>query len=168
MALFELNVLPQRFLEDKIRITGWMIHKLKMIHFIDFDVNDVYCPKFLNFLRVSPLISGLYEEDTYNTTGRSSSFTEFSMHGRIWNSIHMGAAIIFIACVTLAVILHDNNEQKVGWITSSFFLCFCLLGYCTGTNCYCGCIVTIDVVIIIITIVHVLLSHLNWPFHVVF
>ena len=68
-SLFELDVLPQRFLEDKLRVTGWLIDKLAAN--VDSRYSRQRLPfrigarsaSLLDFVRNSPEIYHLYDED---------------------------------------------------------------------------------------------------------
>jgi hypothetical protein len=131
LALFEMDVAPDRFLEDKLIVTGWLIQKLNLDHMVDFNVNDIRCEKFLNFIRNSRSIYNLYEEDQY-LINRSASFTKFRLTGDLWGYLHVIGAIGYVFLVTLSVFVHDQNERKAAVVTGVFFFLFCLLGYLTG------------------------------------
>jgi hypothetical protein len=134
VAAFEMDVAPERFLEDKLIVTGWLAQKLRLDHLLDFDVNDHTCDRFLRFLRHSPL-APLYEEDQY-LLRRSTTYTKFHLQGNVWSSLHIVGATSYVFLVTAAVLVHDENEAKVAWITGGCFLLFCMLGYLTGNYVY--------------------------------
>ena len=107
-ALFELDVVPDRFLEDKLIVTGWLIEKLKMDSMVDFDVNDFRSEKFLEFLRQSPDIYHLYDEDIYLGQRGFTAYNKFSIkQGNLWGSMHILGAISFVTLVTTSILLHD-------------------------------------------------------------
>lgn len=130
VAIFELDVVPERFLEDKLMVTGWLIQKLNMEKLLDFKLTDQ--KSFLTFIRSSKDIYDLYEEDVY-LRNRSASFTKFQTKNDIWGSLHISGAIGYVILVTAAILVNDENEQKVAWITGLTFFFFSFLGYLTGT-----------------------------------
>ena len=60
VAGFEVDVVPERFLEDKLLVTGWLIEKLKLDQHLPFSLNpddeDFRC-----FIREAKEIYYLYE-----------------------------------------------------------------------------------------------------------
>ncbi|CAM6001404.1 unnamed protein product [Sphagnum balticum] len=126
-----MDVVPERFLEDKLLVTGWLLQKLKLEPLLDFDFNNYRCERFLQFIRQSPGINPLYEEDAY-LLRRSATFTKFELKGNLWSSLHIVGASGFVLLVTAAALLNDRGEAPVGWITGACFFLFCCFGYLTG------------------------------------
>lgn len=126
---FELDVIPDRFLEDKLIVTGWMIQKLQLQHLLPFELSP-YDSNFRAFIRQSKDIYHLYEEDKYilNRCRKKNHF----VYDSLWPMLHMIGACSYIIMVTAAIVLNDYNEEKVAWITGSLFGVFCFLGYLTG------------------------------------
>lgn len=130
IAGFELDVAPERFLEDKLLVTGWLIQKLKLNKKLPFRLVP-QCKEFREFIRNSPEIYHLYEEDRSASAHKPDNLN-------LWNadllsqSAHMLGAIMYVLLVPLAIILNDNAEEKVVWITGSMFIVFCGVGYFTG------------------------------------
>jgi hypothetical protein len=129
IAGFELDVVPDRFLEDKLIVTGWLIEKLNYQDRLPFTLS-ASDEGFLDFIRSSKEIYHLYEEDKYILhRGRRFSYFRYSS---LWSSLHMLGACSYIFCVTAAIIINDYNEEKVAWITGTLFSMFCFLAYLTG------------------------------------
>lgn len=130
IAGFELDVAPERFLEDKLLVTGWLIQKLKFNQRLPFRLAP-QCAEFRKFIRNSPEIYHLYEEDRTASANKPENLD-------LWNSdllaqsAHMLGAILYVILVPLAIILNDTAEEKVVWITGSMFIIFCGIGYFTG------------------------------------
>eukprot|EP01040_Poterioochromonas_malhamensis_P005624 gene5624-6044_t len=126
---FELDVVPERFLDDKLIVTGWLIEKLKLPQRLPFKLHPDN-EGFRDFIRNSKEIYHLYEEDKY-ILNRAKRYTLFH-YNSFWSSLHMLGACCYIICVTSAIIINDYNESKVAWITGSLFSWFCFLAYLTG------------------------------------
>ena len=62
VALFEMDVVPERFLEDKLMITGWLLQKLGAHKKLPFKIH-YSSPQFRQFIRNSKNIYHLYDED---------------------------------------------------------------------------------------------------------
>jgi len=136
-SLFELDVLPQRFLEDKLRVTSWLIEKLGYRNkLLPFRLGS-HSPELLEFLRKSPDIYHLYDEDHNHLADAARQASEerrrLFTYNHLWRSAHMIGAITYVVCVTTAILLNDIAEEKVAWITGTCFVLFSLLGYLTGT-----------------------------------
>lgn len=129
VTTFELDVVPERFLEDKLLVTGWLIEKLNMQKELNFDINT-YNDDFLNFLRQSNEIYYLYDEDIY-LKKRTKKFNIWKYH-TIWPTLHMVGCCAYIILVPAAIILNDIAEEKVAWITGILFTLFCFMAYLTG------------------------------------
>jgi hypothetical protein len=153
VAGFELDVSPQRFLEDKLMITKWLIEKqvkansrrytkysghqgTKNLYLAaPFVLND---SNILAFIRESPLLYSLYSEDHHRLQGARNSLK--SKYGKsepdelahIYGILHMIGAIGFVVLVTTSIIVHDTTETEVGFITGLSFIVFSLGGYLTG------------------------------------
>lgn len=110
VAAFELNVVPDKFLDDKLMVTGWLIEKLHMEHLLDFDVNDFKSDKFIDFIRSSSGIYTMFEEDHY-VANRNHRYKKWKQYNYIWETLHMGGAVVFCAFVTAATIINDINER---------------------------------------------------------
>ena len=50
----------------------------------------------------------------------------------LWDCLHMVGAVLFVSFVPLAIILNDNAETKVAYITGITFLVFTFFGYLSG------------------------------------
>ena len=135
-SLFELDVLPERFLEDKLRVTSWLIEKLGYRNKLPFRLGSRSLG-LLEFLRKSPDIYHLYDEDHNHVADAARQASEerrrLFTYNHLWRSAHMIGAITYVVCVTTAILLNDIAEEKVAWITGTCFVLFSLLGYLTGT-----------------------------------
>jgi len=130
VALFEMDVVPERFLDDKLMITGWLLQKLGADKRLPFKIHYDN-PEFKNFIRRSKNIYHLYDEDHY-LAGRSEDVKIWKRYDNFWGFLHMLGAVGYTFCVTVAIILNDYAEAKVAWITGSLFTFFCFLGYLSG------------------------------------
>lgn len=130
VAGFELDVAPERFLEDKQMITGWLIQKLKLDKQLPFRLGP-HNKEFREFIRNSPEIYHLYEEDRY-LYARQAQKIEIWSSEVIWQSMHIIGAVSYVMLVPAAIILNDIAEEKVAWITGFTFCVFCGMGYFTG------------------------------------
>jgi len=130
VALFEMDVVPERFLEDKLMITGWLLQKLGAHKKLPFKIHYSN-PQFRQFIRNSKNIYHLYDEDHY-LKGRSEDVKIWKRYNNFWGFLHMLGAVGYTFCVTLAIILNDYAEAKVAWITGILFTIFCFFGYLTG------------------------------------
>jgi hypothetical protein len=128
VTTFELDVVPERFLEDKLIVTGWLIEKLKLPR-LPFSLSP-HDEMFKDFIRNSKGIYHLYEEDLH-ILNRSEDFNAFQ-YSALWPALHMLGACCYVTLVPAAIILNDIAEEKVGWITGSLFGVFCFLCYLTG------------------------------------
>jgi hypothetical protein len=91
-------------------VTGWLIEKLHMEHLLDFDVNDFKSDKFIDFIRSSSGIYTMFEEDHY-VANRNHRYKKWKQYNYIWETLHMGGAVVFCAFVTAATIINDINER---------------------------------------------------------
>lgn len=130
VAGFELDVAPERFLEDKQMITAWLIEKLKMDKMLPFKLSP-HNKEFRHFIRNSPEIYHLYEEDRY-LHARKAEKIEMWTYELVWQSLHVIGAVTYVTLVPAAILLNDIAEEKVAWITGFTFLTFCMMGYFTG------------------------------------
>lgn len=135
VSLFELDVSPQRFLEDKLLVTGWLIDKLGYRRRLSshFKLHST-SQGLLQFLRDSPSIYWLYQEDHswQQDALRAQTQQRLFTYNRIWRSAHVAGAISFVLCVTTSIIINDAAEEKVAYITGASFFCFCFLGWLSG------------------------------------
>ena len=131
VSMFELNVAPEKYLQDKLLVTGWLLQKLKLDDSLPFNVNDIHSLEFRSFIRESKEIYHLYEEDLY-IAGRSPEFKKWNKSDELWLSLHMVGATSYVVLITSAVLLNDLNEHPVAWITGACFCLFSILGYLTG------------------------------------
>lgn len=138
VALFELDVRPEMFLDDKLMMTGWLIQKLKLEHLLDFDSDDFRDEKFINFIRKSKEIYHLYDEDQeIRAVQLDESIHEFKYNkATVWSSMHMVGATAYVVFVTASVLLHDEMSKLMVLITSISFTLFSLMGYLTGNYLY--------------------------------
>lgn len=124
VAMFEVNVSPKAFLEEKLMITSWFLQKMGYRKILDFPIHE-YSPELLHFLSTSE-VSHMYEE--YDGKMKiTQSFFNFNF------SMHMLGAGGYVVLVTASIIINDWHEMKVAWITGISFIAFCALGYFTGT-----------------------------------
>ena len=132
VAAFELDVVPERYLEDKLTVTGWMIEKIEDAYNIKapFSTSNIFDPRFRDFIRASKSIYYLYDEDTY-LLHRPKKATPW-IYQAFWPILHMIGACSYITCIPAAILLHDSTESKVSWITGSMFFFFCLVSYLSG------------------------------------
>jgi hypothetical protein len=130
VAGFELDVAPERFLEDKQMITGWLIQKLKMDHLLHFRLGP-HNKEFREFIRNSPEIYHLYEEDRYLNARKAQNLDMWN-NEVLWQSAHIIGAVSYVFLLPAAIILNDMAEEKVAWITGATFCLFCAMGYFTG------------------------------------
>lgn len=127
VATFEVDVSPETFLKDKLLVTSWLIEKLGAHKEYPFNQPST-SKEFLDFVRKSPRIYDLFEEDRVVLNHADKSW----YYNPVWGTLHMLGALIYISCVTASIILNDMAEEKVGWITGVHFLIFGFLGYLTG------------------------------------
>lgn len=133
VAAFELDVVPERYLEDKLTVTGWLIEKIED-HFPDikapFATHNIYDPRFRDFIRASKAIYYLYEEDMYllHRAKKSNPW----IYQAFWPILHMIGACCFVICIPAGILYHDAMESKVSWITGIMFFFFCLISYLSG------------------------------------
>jgi hypothetical protein len=129
---FELDVVPERFLEDKLLVTAWLIERLNYSpQKLPFSL-DPTDPLFIDFIRYSKRIYYLYDEDRYIIHRDKNLNVLMFKYDTIWSSLHIIGACLYITCVTAAIIINDLHEERVAWITGSFFIFFCFMGYLTG------------------------------------
>lgn len=133
VSAFELDVGAERFLEDKLLITSWLLKKNGRRNLLPFKLYPKN-PFFLEFIRESKEIYHLYEEDKYLLDRKKSNknFRCFTKYDNVWSSLHMTGACLYVLLVTASIILNDDAEEKVAWITGTCFFFFCSLGYLTG------------------------------------
>jgi hypothetical protein len=131
VAAFELDVEPARFLEDKQMVTGWLIEKLGIDHHLPFRLGP-HSKEFREFLRNSPEIYHLYEEDRYLKLRESQKKIDIWSYELQWQSAHIMGAVSYVMLLPASIILNDIAEEKVAWITGLTFCIFCGMGYFTG------------------------------------
>lgn len=131
VAGFELDVSPERFLEDKVMITGWLIQKLGMDKMLPFRLGP-HNIQFREFLRKSPEIYHLFEEDRYIHARNKDANLQLFNNAVLSQSAHIIGAVSYVFLVPAAIILNDTAEEKVVWITGVTFVLFCAVGYLTG------------------------------------
>lgn len=129
IAAFELDVIPDRYLEDKLLVTAWLIQKLGLQHKLPFSLS-IDSAQFRQFIRNSKEIYHLYEEDLY-MINRPKKHQPWIYH-LFWSTLHMIGASSYVILVPIAILLHDKTEAKVAWITGSMFCFFCGLSYLSG------------------------------------
>eukprot|EP00597_Dinobryon_sp_UTEXLB2267_P015334 CAMPEP_0170122726 /NCGR_PEP_ID=MMETSP0020_2-20130122/16921_1 /TAXON_ID=98059 /ORGANISM="Dinobryon sp., Strain UTEXLB2267" /LENGTH=409 /DNA_ID=CAMNT_0010353859 /DNA_START=307 /DNA_END=1536 /DNA_ORIENTATION=- len=132
VAAFELDVVPERFLESKLSVTAYLIELLEMKNCFDFELKP-NSEKFRDFIRKSKDIYYLYDEDKYIASARNrlTSGTKWK-YFFIWEGVHMTGAVLYVVLVTAAILLNEIEEERVAWITGGFFVFFCFMGYLTG------------------------------------
>lgn len=132
LAAFELDVVPERYLEDKLTVTGWLIEKIEDKYNLKapFSTSNIFDTRFREFIRSSKSIIHLYEEYTY-LMHRPKKATPWIYHA-FWSILHMFGACAYVICIPVAILLHDNTESKVSWITGLMFFVFCLESYLSG------------------------------------
>lgn len=129
IAVFEVDVSSESFLEQKILITSWFLQLLDMEKHLKFSAH-AHNPKLLEFIRESNEILHLYEEDSVIENFKiDSSIVSLK---KIQFSLHVIGAMSYSVFVTAAIILNEINEEKVAWITGVAFLLFSALGYLSG------------------------------------
>lgn len=129
LTAFELDVVPDKFLEQKLMVTIWLIQKLDMAKEFPFRLSP-HSEEFLSFIRHSRRIYHLYDEDLYiSNRGRANRRFRYDA---LWSTLHMLGAIIFVALVTTSILLNDMAEEKVAWIAGAHFFFFCFISYLTG------------------------------------
>jgi len=131
VAAIELDVEPARFLDDKIMVTGWLIEKLKLEDELLFSINSV-SEDFKDFLRSSPEIYYLYEEDRYLHARESLKYFEIFSYNQTWLSFHVLGAIGYVVAVPIAVVMNEKREVLGACVTAFSFIFFSLMGYFTG------------------------------------
>jgi hypothetical protein len=127
VVAFEVPVNPQTFFQDKLLLTYWMMKKLKLQPYLDFKISPT-SRQFLEFIRNSEELRGLYEEDAEHEMQPVSTFATFTLGF----NLHAIGASTFVSCITLAIILNDSQEHRVLYITGFFFVMFCVMGYISG------------------------------------
>jgi hypothetical protein len=146
VTAFELEVSPEKFLSEKLLATSWLIDKLtdtlSMEHRLPFPLPSTTqslqskpSSNLLHFIRSSPAIYYLYEED-YHILHQRKRYRGISKAYYYYQYWHMLAAVGYLILVSTAVGLNDNAESKVGYITGGTFTLFCMLAYITGEYMY--------------------------------
>lgn len=132
VAAFELDVVPERYLEDKLTVTGWLIQNIEQTYKLraPFSTENIFDPRFRDFIRFSKAIYYLYDEDTF-LLNRPKKATPW-IYQAFWSILHMVGACSFVACIPAGILLHDQTESKVSWITGFMFFVFCLVSYLSG------------------------------------
>lgn len=132
VAAFELDVVPDRYLEDKLTVTGWLIERLEDEYKLKapFSTSNIYHATFREFIRSSKDLHYLYEEDIY-LINRSKKLQPW-IYQSFWPILHMIGACAYVTLVPAAIILHDDTEYKVAFITGAMFFFFCGLSYLSG------------------------------------
>lgn len=131
VAFFELDVVPERFLEDKLMVTAWLVQKMGRKEALPFSLH-YSDPRFLSFIRESPGLYHLFEEDLYLQKRNRRGKHKLSTYHPLWFSIHLIGASGFASCCTAAILLNDMAEEKVAWIVACTFCLFSGMGYLTG------------------------------------
>lgn len=130
VAAFELDVAPERFLEDKLMVTAWLLKRAGHRDKLPFRLH-ARSSELLQFVRGSDDLRHLYEEHDYlmSTTGKVNRY----QYDQIWSCLHIFGATAYVVLVTASVIVNEMEERRrVAGITGASFLLFCLLGYLTG------------------------------------
>ena len=128
VAGFEMDVVPERFLEEKLRVTGWLLQMLKADKILPFQLSPSN-EDFIKFIRESPELYPMFHEDMYIL---QKPRQEWKYH-MIWNSFHVIGAIGYTVLVCTSIILNDIAEEKIAWITTFCFIIFGFVGYLTGS-----------------------------------
>lgn len=140
VAFFELDVVPERFLEDKLMVTTWLIQKLQkkqqhnkesVIQKLPFSLHYSN-PQVLTFIRQSPGLYHLYEEDVYLQNRNRIGTHKLSEYHTMWFSLHLIGATGFATCCTAAVLLKDMAEADHAFVVGGTFFLFSGMGYMTG------------------------------------
>lgn len=131
VAFFELDVVPERFLDDKLMVTSWLIQKLKRKEKLPFSLHFT-SPGLLEFVRQSPGLYPLFEEDLYLIEREAKGAHNMSSYHTMWFGMHLIGATAFAACCTAAILLNDIKEESVAWIVAFTFCTFGAMGYMTG------------------------------------
>lgn len=97
VAAFELDVGPATFLEDKMIVTAWLIRKLQLDSNLPFRLSPT-CPAFLHFLRNSPEIYGLYDEDRILQHQVQMKKVRMWNYHPLWGTMHMVGAVLYGEC----------------------------------------------------------------------
>lgn len=133
VAGFELDVVPERYLEQKLLVTGWLLQRMKLDKYLDFTLSPSDS-NFRRFLRQSKRIYYLYNEDIEHLKDKHhNDELKAWNYDLFWNSLHMIGAMFYIIFVTTSILLNDMREEKVAWITAFCSIIFGLLGYLTGS-----------------------------------
>ena len=130
VAAFELDVVPERFLEDKLIVTAWLLEKLDLHTVVPFSLRPDD-EGFRDFIRQSKDIYYLYDEDKYLNHRATTPYNAWNYHS-FWPFLHMLGACSYVTLLPTAIILNDIAEEKVGWITGVLFCLFCFMAYLTG------------------------------------
>lgn len=133
LSSFESDVSSDRFLEDKLLVTRWLLQRLGAHKILPFSLG-VNSRPFREFLRQSPGIYMLYEED-HKYVGESPSLEPVWPYETWWCSLHILGAVSYVILVPSAIIIHDLGDDTIanGVITACSFIVFCLIGYLTGS-----------------------------------
>ena len=144
VAFFELDVVPERYLEDKLMVTTWLMEKLQKRKLLNNSEKAEYIPdmhfslncrdpRFLSFIRESPGIYHLFEEDVYIQHRNRTGMHKISEYHILWFSLHLIGATGFASCCTAAVLLYDAAQEPAhAFVVASTFCFFGGLGYLTG------------------------------------
>lgn len=127
IAVFEVDVSSESFLEQKVLITSWFLQLLDTEKHLKFSPH-MGNPQLLEFLRGAKALRHLFEEDD----GSYKFDTSLINFKKIQFSLHVIGAMSYSVFVTAAIILNEINEEKVAWITGVSFVLFSALGYLSG------------------------------------
>jgi hypothetical protein len=109
-------------------ITGWMLEKCQRTLPFTWSIRS---PETIEFLRQSPLIYNLYEEDMHINQTRHASYVSWR-YSQIWVALHGLGSFGYLVCIVSSILLNDMNEEKVAWIACSLFAVFMCLAGLTG------------------------------------
>jgi len=98
---------------------------------LQFSINGV-SEDFKDFLRNSPEIYYLYEEDRYLHARENLKYFEIFSYNQTWLSFHVLGAIGYVVAVPIAVVLNEKRELLGACVTAFSFVFFSLMGYFTG------------------------------------
>lgn len=130
-AGLEWDIVPERYLEDKLIVTGWLLEKLNLDKELPFPMSP-YSKDFLQFIRDSPDLYPLYEEDRYIKKREELHKIRTFKYPLVWSLLHLLGASGFVGLITASIILNDLAESKIAVISGVSFTVFSFIGLLTG------------------------------------
>jgi hypothetical protein len=127
-------VVPERFLDDKVLVTGWLLEKLGADKVLPFRLHR-HNKEFVDFIKNSKEISHLYDEMTYIAERDTRGHKPFGRYDVLWNSLHMGGECRYAARHVSAFLVPSlQNDRSISNHSKSFatIMIICFKKICIG------------------------------------